>query len=248
MRALLVGTYHFQSRPSGEGDDADPISMKTPDKQAELDHLVERLAAYEPTKVMVEAPYAMESQVTTTYTMYRFGTYELGQNEVHQIGYRLARRLGHGQVFPIDILHRWWEPGVEEVTANNPAAAEIWNAIQQRIKARDAAQTEAGYNRTVTERLAALNTLQPESSGLEDYLTDWVRVVDGDNYAGADIVGNWYHRNVRIYANLMRYAEADDRLLVVYGASHIPVLRHLLHASRQFVLDDPMDYLSDGQT
>lgn len=246
LRALLVGTYHFQSRPDGPGEDAEPVSMKTPDKQAELDHLVERLAAYEPTKVMVQAPYAMAKQVITQYTLYRFGTYDLGQNEVHQVGYRLARRLGHDEIYPIDVLHRWWEPGIEEVTAENPAAAELLDAIQRRLEAGDRADEENDdYNRTVTQRLAALNTSEPGVSGLEDYLSAWVRLVDGENYAGADIVGNWYHRNLRIYANLLRYAQPGDRLLVFYGNSHIPVLRHLLSASGQFVLDDPLEYLAE---
>jgi hypothetical protein len=246
MRALLVGTYHFQSRPDNGDDDAEPVSMKTPDKQAELDHLVERLAAYEPSKVLVQAPYAMAKQVITQYTLYRFGTYEPGQNEVHQVGYRLARRLGHDQIYPIDVLHRWWEPGIEEVTAENPAAAELLEAIQQRLEAAERSDRDNDdYDRTVTQRLAALNAGEPGVSGLEDYLTAWVRLVDGDNYAGADVVGNWYHRNLRIYANLLRYAEPGDRLLVFYGASHIPVLRQLLAASGQFALDDPLDYLAE---
>ncbi|WP_460525637.1 DUF5694 domain-containing protein [Flindersiella endophytica] len=244
LRALLVGTYHFQSRPGGGGEDAEPASMKTPEKQAELDHVVELLAAYEPTKVMVQAPYAMAKQVITQYTLYRFGTYEPGQNEVHQVGYRLARRLGHDEIFPIDVLHRWWEPGIEEVTAKSPAAAELLDQIQQRLRTADRADDE-DYDRTVAQRLAALNAGEQGTSGLEDYLTAWVRLVDGDNYAGADVVGNWYHRNLRIYANLLRSAQPGDRLLVFYGAAHIPVLRQLLSASGQFVLDDPLDYLAE---
>jgi hypothetical protein len=247
MRALLVGTYHFQSRPDNGADDAEPASMKTPDKQAELDHLVERLAAYEPNKVLVQAPYAMAKQVITQYTLYRFGTYEPGQNEVHQVGYRLARRLGHDEIYPIDVLHRWWEPGIEEITAENPAAAELLEAIQRRLEAADRTdQDNDDHDRTVTQRLAALNTSEPGVSGLEDYLTAWVRLVDGDNYAGADVVGNWYHRNLRIYANLLRSAQPGDRLLVFYGAAHIPILRQLLAASGQFALDDPLEYLAEG--
>lgn len=228
LPVLLVGTHHFQSR-------------QDPD---ELEDLVGRLAAFSPTKVMLQAPYAMEGQLTVQYVSYRFGGYELGQNEVHQVGFRLARRLGHERVYPIDILHRWWEPDVEKAAEANPVAGEVWQRIQQDLDEMTDEANDRTHNLTVTEHLARTNTPEPGSSGLEDYLTDWVRLVDGDNYAGADVVGNWYHRNIRIYANLLRYVQPDDRLLVYYGSGHVPVLRHLMEASGRFELDDPLAYLT----
>lgn len=239
---LLVGTYHFESRKDMVTPDV--VSMKTPEKQAEIADLVERLAAYAPTKVMLEAPYAMEGQLAVQYAAYRFGSYELGQNEVHQVGFRLAKRLGHDRIYGIDILHRWWEPDVEKAADANSVAGEVWERIQRDVEDSTGHANADLHGLTVVEHLAKLNTCDPDRSGLEDYLTAWVRLVDGDNYAGADVVGNWYHRNVRIYANLLRYARPDDRLLVYYGGGHVPVLRHLLEASGQFTLDDPLAYLA----
>ena len=61
------------------------------------------------------------------------------------------------------------------------------------------------------------------------------------------MAGNWYFRNVRIYASILRSTEPGDRLLVFYGAGHVPVLRHLLSASGEYFLDDPCPLLSGGQ-
>jgi hypothetical protein len=37
------------------------------------------------------------------------------------------------------------------------------------------------------------------------------------NYVGADVVSDWYKRNLKIYANLSRIAEPNDRILLIIG-------------------------------
>jgi hypothetical protein len=96
---------------------------------------------------------------------------------------------------------------------------------------------------TVAELLAERNTPEKQRR-IEDYLTTFVRFVDGDDYSGADLAGNWYHRNIRIYANILRIAEPGDRLFVLYGASHIPLFWHLFTESGEFEIDDPLPYLA----
>lgn len=49
---------------------------------------------------------------------------------------------------------------------------------------------------------------------------------------------------MRIYANILRVTELGDRLLIFYGAGHVPELRHLLGASGQYELDDAYPLLT----
>jgi hypothetical protein len=42
-------------------------------------------------------------------------------------------------------------------------------------------------------------------------------MVDGDVYGGADMVADWYKRNLRIFANLTRISEPGDRVFIIYG-------------------------------
>lgn len=47
------------------------------------------------------------------------------------------------------------------------------------------------------------------------------------NWAGADLLADWFRRNIRIYANVARLAECPtDRVLVIYGSGHTSWLRH----------------------
>ena len=67
-----------------------------------------------------------------------------------------------------------------------------------------------------------LNTAESRCEALRTYTRDFARIVDGENYAGADMVGNWYFRNVRIYANILRFMETGDRLVLIYRTAPRP--------------------------
>jgi hypothetical protein len=84
---------------------------------------------------------------------------------------------------------------------------------------------------TVLEILSSINT--PESSrtniGIYALLGHFG---DENDEAGARLLTRWYERNALIYTALLRKIEPGDRVLVVYGAGHLGLLR-------RFVADDP---------
>ena len=54
-----------------------------------------------------------------------------------------------------------------------------------------------------------------------------VAVERAGDWAGADLVADWFRRNVRIYANLTRLADSpSERVLAIFGAGHLGWLRH----------------------
>lgn len=67
---------------------------------------------------------------------------------------------------------------------------------------------------------------------------------DGEYPAADGFVSQWYNRNLRIFANLHRIVENDDRILVVIGAGHVPILRHLIQNAHEFQLIEVADYLT----
>ena len=49
------------------------------------------------------------------------------------------------------------------------------------------------------------------------------------SYPGATMVARWYERNLKIASNILRVIDSpSDRVLVVIGAAHAPILRELL--------------------
>lgn len=64
-------------------------------------------------------------------------------------------------------------------------------------------------------------------------------------HAGRPRLANWYRRNFKIAATIHAVAEDGDRLVVIFGAGHIPVLEHALSSSGRFRLVDPLAFLPD---
>jgi hypothetical protein len=47
------------------------------------------------------------------------------------------------------------------------------------------------------------------------------------DWAGPDLVSDWFRRNIRIYSNVLQLIDSpDERVLVIFGAGHLGWLRH----------------------
>ena len=52
------------------------------------------------------------------------------------------------------------------------------------------------------------------------------------NPVGAEVVGEWYKSNLRIYNNIESIANSSsDRVLVLYGQGHLKILNQLINDS-----------------
>ncbi|CAN5129757.1 hypothetical protein BH23GEM2_BH23GEM2_04770 [soil metagenome] len=71
-------------------------------RQAEIEDLVARLARWGPQQIAVEWPFTFADSTRARYDRFRAGTLAPSRNEVVQVGFRLAHRLGHEAVYPID--------------------------------------------------------------------------------------------------------------------------------------------------
>jgi Family of unknown function (DUF5694) len=240
--------FHFDSKL--DYVTASPGDLGTLVRQAELDEVAAGLAAgFGPTKVLIERPYAERGRIGAEFRQYLNGTRMLAAGEAEQLGFRIAARAGHQQVYPVDILHRFMEPSLEAlISSDSPAARQFAELLAQTQAAQTLIdQTLARHG--LRAALAELNTAERRQADLAVYL-DGICRLDGDAddaslYAGADATGNWYHRNVRIFANILRATGRGDRLLAIYGAAHVPVLAHLAEASGHYQLVDPAAMLTE---
>ena len=221
----------------------DVVDMGTSARQAELALLVDRLVDYRPTKVALELAHSERAAIIEQYSAYRHGRRDLDAREQEQIGFRVAAILGHERVFPIDDAGPTLSSDVSDLAATSPHLSPTWTLLEQHLK-ESADRQNQRLSLRLDEHLAELNSPEFRSRSLAVYLTILARLIADEAYDGADVVGNWYHRNVRIYANILRATQPGDRLLVVYGAGHMAVLTHLLEASGEVQLDDPLPYVT----
>ena len=62
-------------------------------------------------------------------------------------------------------------------------------------------------------------------------------------YTGAEMVSKWYERNLKIFSNIQRLAYSHERILILYGAGHLPILKELIRADDSLKLADINYYL-----
>jgi hypothetical protein len=98
---LILGVPHFPN-PGRDTVNVRVADVTTPERQREIAAVVDRLAAFRPTRVAVEWPADAQAELDRRYADYRTGRRVLSANERDQIGLRLAARLGLSCVDAVD--------------------------------------------------------------------------------------------------------------------------------------------------
>jgi len=238
-RVMVLGTYHF-ANPGLDVLDTPAADVMTPQKQAEIAHVVDVLAAFAPTRIAVEVRPERQRWLDSLYAEHRAGRYALGLNEVFQLGFRLAARLGHEGLYAVD--HEGEFPFgavMAYAQAHDPAFAAHFGEVAARITTEsDSLQRTA----TVGEILRHLNDPAHVAWGHAQYVRT-AAVGAGDGYAGANLLSAWYARNVRTFADIARLSAPGERVLVIIGAGHAAILRELIEAAEGVELAEPTAFL-----
>lgn len=241
-KVLLLGSYHM-ANPGADAFNLEADDVLAPKRQAEIEAVVDRLADFAPTRVTLEVPWG-DTAMAANYQAYLAGGRELRRNESEQIGFRLAKRLGHETVYPIDVRMGMDFESVGRVASRDPRLArnlEEMQSVGQEVMELMGRWLAEG---TVGSMLRHMNEPDMLARAHRFYTDIFVPIVIDDDYAGADMVATWYQRNLRIFANLTRVATAPgDRVLVVYGQGHIPILQQLVIEHSGYCVEDPIPYL-----
>jgi hypothetical protein len=213
---LVLGTYHM-ANPGHDIHNMQADDVLAPKRQQEIAQLIEVLKKFHPTKIAIES---VGNYRVKQYSDYVAGQYTLSSNEIEQIGFRLAKELGHHTIYPVDEDGDFpWEPLVNYAKANG--LGEKFDAIE----ARNAAQVKDDDNflrsHAVLETLQYMNSDSMAARGIASYYA-YVPYGDRFDYAGPNLLAAFYQRNIRIYHNIVKLIESpSDRILVIYGAGHL---------------------------
>ena len=215
---LVLGTYHM-GNPGRDIHNMQADDVLAQKRQQEIEQLVEVLRRFHPTKVAIEAEVGSE-RATREYADYVAGKYTLKGDETDQIGYRLAKEMGHKTIYPVDDEAEFpWEHVVNYAKANG--LGEKFAALDETMSKQVKEQDEFLHSHTVLEMYEYLNSDSMSAHGVAFYYAI-VPYGDPGDYAGPDLLAAWYQRNIRIYHNIVKLVESpNDRILVIYGAGHL---------------------------
>lgn len=152
----ILGTFHFQSNVDAykRKHHVDISSEKT---QKEIQELLDHLKRFQPTKIALEAPIKRQQTLDSLYQEYRTGTFELPVPEMYQLGFRLAKQLGHPHIYGVDTqapFHMETRVADWEQYAKDTGLYEKWNY----------------FNAYFTEKYARSDSLKTTMSLLDYYI------------------------------------------------------------------------------
>lgn len=242
---MLLGTYHF-ANPGRDVIKQDIDDVLQPRRQADLEDLVTRLASWKPDRIAVEWPFSQTDTVRARYERYLAKALPPNRNEVVQIGFRLASRLGHAAVYPIDddsFLDL--NDSLKAVDERRPEFKRTRDSIHAVLQ-KEADATNA-WMRTTTlrEHLVRLNSDEAlHGANSLGMFGGYLQAGEGQNYGGPQFLAQWYARNFNMAHNLTRLLRPGvTRVLVMVGSGHVPPLRNLLDEAPQFCPVSPLSLL-----
>ena len=240
----------------------------SPIRQREIEHLVTQLKAFQPTKIALEVDEKTHGAETqTNYQGYLKGTYELKRSEMEQIGFRLAKQMGHPKLYCVDyrVDYRKDDPFM-------PWDEFDWNLVDYRGFAKThnqehllppppfkgkTTQDEKGATWIEPQRYVSIIDMyirdnEPEGSHVDHqrYMRWVARIGLDDQYPGANWLSHsWYDRNLKIFVNLTRITEStDDRIMLIIAAGHVYLVQQFLEESGDYIVESPLKYLKPTET
>ena len=253
-QVLLLGVFHF----AGEQVDANTtptslrVDMLSPERQREVEELINNLVKFKPTKIAIEAPPIYQHLYDSLYQVWFAGTLKTSAaflaDEKVQLAFRLAKRLGLPTLYPVDAqaLRFHLSPTDSLVTyqkyENQTDTAEAY--WDQRYDLEKAHQDSLAFFLPLKDYLRYLNDGDKRARTIGRWLITTQKGSATEPIGADGFITRYFNRNVRIYANIQRLVERkDERILVIYGATHMYLLKTLFAASPEFQLQDIQPYL-----
>ncbi|WP_060203752.1 DUF5694 domain-containing protein [Sporosarcina koreensis] len=238
-KIMILGTFHMGT--TADMIEVEKDSMLSPQRQKEIVEVVNRLKDFKPTKIALEAEKKRNGTLNEEFTRYLKGDYQLQENEIDQIGYRLAKEMGHQEVYAVD----WMEQGAlqREISEVTEWAKEHQPKLYEEL-------FKPLYQLEFTTAGKSINNLllyynQPDVvDQLHRSYVNMARIKDTEQYVGMDWLIWWYQRNLILFSNLSDLATApDERILFIVGGSHVSILKNFVKESGLFATVSVQSYL-----
>lgn len=239
-KILLVGSFHFDY-PGLDGHKTsaeDKVDVETAAKQAEVRELLDYIARFKPTKIVIERRNG--STVNDAYKKYLAGERKLRKGEIEQVGFRLGKRFGIdtlilGDAFTFSNSLHWhkdsavYRPMIDSLFSTRDM--DFDSTYEKRYWQLYDHEDKIQANSRLLDVFKHMNNPHRIRRGHGHYLE-----FESDEAVDALAIW-WYSRNLRIYRNIRKSTTSpDDRILVLFGAGHMGILRQQFESSPAYEL------------
>jgi hypothetical protein len=242
-KVFLLGVFHFDNPgiDFSKKKDTDILSVKS---QREIQDIVNIIARTKPEKIFLEREPAYQPEVDSLYSIFLNEGLKNDKGEDTQIGFRLMKKLEIKKAYCIDN---------KQIPFSGDSLINSWKMSKQDnyfddfmadikgFETRVNSEIESGMS--IKKRLHNVNTQESRNADLATYtFVGAMKAGKKGNFIGADVASEWYSRNIRIYSNILRELDGNEKsIFVMFGSSHQSVLSHLfaLHPDEFELIDVP---------
>lgn len=244
-KILLVGTYHFgyPGLDTHKTNDANKVDINSPQRQKEVEDLVEYIARYKPTKILVETG-PNTGFLVERYNEWKKNKGTLKKREIDQIGFRLMDQFDIDTLYGIDAysLSRELIQSKDSIYAK-PIFERIYRTQPDSLTESDFEKKYWEWYDLQDKRCVDMKLLDYFLEMNSDYHINrmhghYILSDKTDSYSGIDgMMLNWYSRNLRILKNVQKIStNPEDKLMILIGSGHVPILKHLFESSPEYEL------------
>jgi hypothetical protein len=247
-QVMLVGVFHF-NYPNLDAHitkKEDQVNILEQKKQKELMELVNYIAKFKPTKIAVETG-TNTGFLMTSYREYLAGGRPLAKTEIEQLGFRLMQKFNLDTIYGVDAWELMYSMKKgKDSTILNPIIDSIYNGWTFRRDYGDSMtllykQKYSPWFDKLKHKMSLLDYIKLMNS--EKFLQRSHGSYFNGNFTldgmrGADaLTMHWYSRNIRIFRKIQQITTSpNDRILVIFGAGHVPILKHIFESTPQYKL------------
>ena len=241
VEVAILGVHRAKDSEEGTPKSGASAGLLSGDR-APIRQVLKRLQTFQPTMLAVEAAFD-NSLYAERYRRFLAGDQrliDLFSNLAEQLAFTLGKKLGHEKVYPIDFKMELNEARMHELLRSSPQSQAIYQEMMDYGNQMAAKHHELSTEGSLLDLLIHLNGEEAISQN-QSFYTDFIlRMGEGKNYGGAEVVASWYERNLKIFHNLHRITlgQQDERVLIFIDHAHIKYLRDLIRESSHFKFVD----------
>lgn len=250
-QVMVLGTFHFRESKG-------VVQSKEAEKQ--LEKIIEEVSKFKPNKLCIEIRPCEEEKYNRLFQRYTNNEVKDIKKELeaadikgadYQIidpiderilfTYNLAKACNISYVNGIDYFDGWSQPEVFKKAEENKEESKRLNDLFDIVV--DKYNECMSEDKSIVEIYKILNSKDFNEMQHRYNFLAFNDVDPGDDSVGIKFVADWYRRNLHILANLSKLSEENDRILVLYGAGHLKLLRDLINESYNLEYVEALQYL-----
>ena len=250
-KIMTLGVFHFDypNLDAVQVKEENRITVLDEPFQSEIISVCKAIEKFDPTIIAVEFTPDKQAVIDSLYLQYSEGKFELGKNEVYQLGFRIGKQLKLDRIYCVDDQGKHYED-IEAIFRDSVRLSKFEDYyLNSRDTVYEFPLTSTKVSSIIDELYDSNEPVKIKESLANYLLHPFKYEEDEGGFTGVDFEsGRWYNRNLRIFRNIQRIpGNSEDRILLIIGSGHLNLINLFTETSREFEFVSPLPFLEQAR-